>query len=81
MDRGYAREGRSSYFRPVSGNSLPDRVGEPFYDCWPDNTTSGSLPPFPEQVLEANSPRRVFLEFGAVVSVATVVALLANYFV
>lgn len=81
VDRGYVREGRSSYLRPVCGSSLPDGVGEPCSDCWPDNATSGSLPPLPEQILEANSPRRVFLEFGAVASVAAVVALLANYFV
>jgi len=81
VDRGYAPVTCPADIYQVGGSFKSDRAGESWSDCWPDNASSDSLPPLSREVLEANSPRRVLLECGAVISVAAIAALLANLFI
>ena len=78
VDRGHVPETCSSDLYQVGGSFKSEGAGESWSDCWPDNATSDSLPPLSKELLEANSPRRVLLECGAVISVAAIAALLAN---
>jgi hypothetical protein len=77
VDREHVLEERSSCRNLADRGSSSDCDGA-WSDCWPDNVTGECLLPATEQKVKANSPQRVLMEFGVVILVAEIAALLAN---
>ena len=64
--------------RPGRPILRPVDTYEPRSDCWPDNADGENPVILPDEVMKANSAKRVLLEFAAILSVCCAAAIAAN---